>query len=380
MPIADPTKRLSTADAEKLAKLTKTISQAQSHFLGYPCSTLFDYSPLYPFLNYPLNNIGDPFRESAFRINTHEFEVDVIQHYAELLHTSTNEVWGYVTNGGTEGNMYAIYLARELFPKGVVFYSEDTHYSVAKILRMLHMRNIMIKSLPNGEIDYDDLRETLRIYRDVPPIIFANIGTTMKGAVDNVSRIRETLSALAIKNYYIHADAALSGMILPFVEHPQPFGFHSGVDSISVSGHKMIGSPIPCGIVLAKKMHVDRIARSVEYIGTLDTTVSGSRNGITPLFLWYAFKTQGNRGFKAIVQQCFDIADYAIEQLATLNIKAWRNENSITVVFPRLAAEIETNWQLAVQGDCAHIIVMPHVTHERINRFIEDIANNEASL
>ena len=42
------------------------------------------------------------------------------------------------------------------------------------------MRHIMIRSQPNGEIDYDDLRETVRIRRDVPPIVFANIGTTMK--------------------------------------------------------------------------------------------------------------------------------------------------------------------------------------------------------
>ena len=375
-------KELSPQDENKLAQLKQMMSEEQSRFLGYPCSTLFDYSPLYPFLTFPLNNIGDPFRESAFRINTHQFEIEVIEHYAKLLNTNTNRVWGYVTHGGTEGNMYAIYLARELYPDGVVFYSEDTHYSVAKILRMLHMRNIMIKSQPNGEIDYDDLQETLRIYRDVPPIIFANIGTTMKGAIDDIARIRNALSQLSIKNYYLHADAALSGMILPFVDEPQAFDFQSGIDSISVSGHKMIGSPIPCGMVLAKKSHVDRIARAVEYIGTLDTTVSGSRNGITPLFLWYAFKTKGDDGFKIIVQQCFDIADYAINELAKCHINAWRNKNSITVVFPRLASKIENEWQLAVQGDCAHLIIMPHVTRERIDHFIHDVkthSNNEAS-
>ena len=33
-------------------------------------------------------------------------------------------------------------------------------------------------------------------------------------------------------------------MILPFVDDPQPFGFDSGIDSIAISGHKLIGSPI----------------------------------------------------------------------------------------------------------------------------------------
>jgi histidine decarboxylase len=35
-------------------------------------------------------------------------------------------------------------------------------------------------------LDDGDREETLRIHRDVRPIIFANIGTTMKGAVDDL--------------------------------------------------------------------------------------------------------------------------------------------------------------------------------------------------
>ena len=144
--------------------------------------------------------------------------------------------------------MYGIYLGRELFPEGLVYYSEDTHYSVNKILRCLHVRNIMIKSCPDGRIDLEDLRETIRIHRDLPPIVFANIGTTMKGAIDDLLGIRQILDDLAIHQSYIHGDAALSGMILPLVDDPQPWDFDAGLDSISISGHKMIGAPIPCGV------------------------------------------------------------------------------------------------------------------------------------
>ena len=56
-------------------------------------------------------------------------------------------------------------------------------------------------------------------------------------------------------------------MILPF-DHPQAFSFAHGIDSISVSGHKMIGSPIPCGIVVAKRQNVERISVDVDYIST----------------------------------------------------------------------------------------------------------------
>ena len=65
---------------------------------------------------------------------------------------------------------------------------------------MLNVRNIMIKSRDDGEIDYEDLRETIRIHRDVPVIFMANIGSTMKGAVDDVQKVRGILDDLAVTN------------------------------------------------------------------------------------------------------------------------------------------------------------------------------------
>ena len=367
------------SDTEKqLLKSFFDLCEVESdHFLGYPCTREFDYSPLLKFLNFPLNNVGDPYETSNFHLNTHEFERDVLEFYRVLVDAPEKNTWGYITNGGTEGNMYGTYLAREIFPEGMVYYSEDTHYSVAKILRMVHARNIMIRSQPSGEMDYQDLAETISIHRDVPPIIFANIGTTMKGAVDNITRIKQIMKDKAINHYYIHADAALSGMILPFVNEPQAFRFTDGVDSISISGHKMVGSPIPCGIVLAKKSNVERIARSVEYIGTYDTTISGSRNGITPLFLWYAIKTRGMEGFKQIIKHCLQMAQYAVDQFNIAGLNAWRNKNSITVVFPRVNDDVLKKWQIAVQGDIAHLITMPHVEKRHINKIISDLLNTK---
>jgi len=358
---------------KKLDDFLTVCERQTNYFLGYPCNPEFDYSSLYPFLNYPLNNVGDPYEPSNIHFQTHEFEREVLAFFGKLLHAPTDNFWGYVNNGGTEGNMYGAYLGRELFPNGIVYYSEDTHYSVAKILRIVHAKSIMIKSQKNGEIDYQDLAETIHIHRDYPPIIFANIGTTMKGAIDDIAKIKQIIHAHDIHKYYIHADAALSGMILPFVDEPQAFRFSDGIDSISISGHKMLGSPIPCGIVLAKKRHVDRVSRAIEYIGSYDTTISGSRNGVTPLFLWYAIHTRGIDGFRQITQQCFEIADYAIHQFQTAGIKAWRNKNSITVVFPRIAPTALKRWQIAVNNNDAHLITMPHIGKKHIDNFLNAI-------
>lgn len=373
VPITWQNNGLTKQQQDKLDELLAVIAQASDQQIGYPATCQLDYSPLYPFLKYPINNIGDPFVSSAFRLHTHQIEREVLETFGQWLHAPSDDFWGYINNGGTEGNMYGVFLARELYPEGMVYFSEDTHYSVSKSLRLLNVRNIMIKSQPNGEIDYEDLKETIFIHRDIPPIVFANIGTTMKGAVDDVKKIKNIMKELAIPNYYIHADAALSGMILPFVIDPQPFDFSAGIDSISVSGHKLMGSPIPCGIVLAHKSNVDRIARSIEYVGTLDTTLSGSRNAITPLFLWYAINTVKYEGFKIMINACLEMAEYTVDCFKRESIKAWRNRNSITVVIPRPAIDVVNKWQLAVSGEIAHIITVPHVKKIHIEAIIKDI-------
>ena len=360
---------LTKAHLDALKRDFEELAQRQ---VGYPCNQSFDYSELTPFLEYTLNNVGDPFHDSNFRSNTHEIEREVIARFASLMHLEQEQAWGYVTSGGTEGNMYGIYMGRELFPNGVVYFSQDTHYSVLKILRVLNVRNIMIKSQENGEIDYEDLRETIRIHRDAPVIFMANIGSTMKGAVDDVQKVRGILDDLAVTNAYIHADAALSGMILPFVDEPQPYGFDAGFDSVSISGHKLIGCPLPCGVVLTKRDYVARIARSIEYVGVLDTTLPGSRNALTPLMLWYAFERLGMDGFRELVAEMLAVAEYAVERFGEFGVPAWRHKNSVTVVFPRPPAEVSRKWQIAPLGDIAHIITMPHVTREMVNEFVDD--------
>ena len=365
---------------DRLNKLEETISQEKKMFLGYPCNAAFDYSELYRFLSYPLNNIGDPYLASNYHLNTHEFELEVLEIFEELTQANKGETWGYVTNGGTEGNHYGLFLARELHPEGIVYYSQEAHYSIGKVLRCLRLPSIMVRSNKDGTIDCEDLKENLRLNRTKPPIICANIGTTMKGAVDDIEAIQSIFEELAINKKYLHADCALSGMILPFLKDTPAWNFSHGVDSLSISGHKMIGSPLPYGIVLAKQSYVNRIAENVEYIGSMDTTLTGSRNGIAPLFLWYAFKTVGLDGYGQRIESCMQTADYAIKKLSELGLNPWRHPYSNTVVFDRPSLTVIQKWQLASHGPISHIITMPHVSNQQINSLVADIrASQKAS-
>jgi histidine decarboxylase len=368
---------LHRSEQKQLDRFLKRLGRVAGREIGYPVAFDFDYSALAPFLSFSLNNAGDPFMPMTYLLNSHDFEREVVSFYAQLARAPEDQWWGYVTNGSTEGNLYGLYLARELLPDGIVYFSQDSHYSVAKNLHFLNMRHIMIRSQPNGEIDYEDLRETLKIRRDAPPIIFANVGTTMKEARDDIGVIRSILDDLAIENRYIHCDAALCGGYAAFLDPPPAWDFEDGADSIAISGHKFLGSPIPCGIVLARRAHVDRIGHSVAYIGSVDTSISGSRNGFTPLILWYAIRSLGHEGMKRRIEYSLETAAYAVEQFRQAGIEAWRNPQALTVVFQEPPRAIRDKWQLASANGYSHLICMPHVRRDQIDELINDIRIQE---
>ena len=126
---------------------------------------------------------------------------------------------------------------------------------------------------------------------------------------------------------------------------------------------------------MARRSHVDRVARSVEYVGVEDTTIMGSRNAFTPLLLWYALRTLRASGLRNIVDQSVEIADYAIEKLKEIGVEAWRNPNSVTVVFPRPPESLMEKWVIAPDREIGHIITLPPVDRNVIDSFVTDFAN-----
>lgn len=368
---------LNQADQQHLENYIKLANERSKYFIGYPIAQDFDYSALYPLLKLPLNNVGDPMIESTYDLNSRSLEQEVLSFFSNLFNAPKNNWWGYVTNGGSEGNLYGLYVARELYPNGIVYYSEATHYSVQKNIQLLNLKSIVIRTQANGEMDYNDLGEMLKMHRDQPVIILANIGTTMTEAKDDLSIIQELLRQSAIKSHYIHCDAALAGTYSALLDLKPGFDFTYGCDSLAISGHKFIGSPIPCGVVLVKKNYKERIGKVVPYIGTIDTTITGSRNGHSPIFMWYAIKKLGLDGLRKRAQQSLELAAYTTKKLNDNGYKAWRNPDALTVVFPAPCEEIRVKWQIATENGYSHIICMPGVTVEQIDEFVRDLISSE---
>ena len=60
---------------------------------------------------------------------------------------------------------------------------------------MYRMDSVQVATLETGEVDYDELEQKLRENVGRPAILNVNIGTTVKGAVDDLDRILDILKA-----------------------------------------------------------------------------------------------------------------------------------------------------------------------------------------
>lgn len=345
------------------------FKEYMKRFLGYPCNHGYDFSEIVDTFKFPLNNVGCPFSSSTYHLNTKSTEIDVLKFFAHLWGIDFEKIWGYITSAGTEGNLQGLYVGREHLGKECVFLtSKDSHYSIFKIAKLLCLDTKVIDTHENGEMNYDHFESTLSQTGERPVLINANLGTTMKGAIDNTREIYRILKKHnKHHNYYLHVDGALMGFVLPFLEIDLLFKAYA--HSISISGHKFLGCPFPCGVFMMEKRLLEKISQNIEYIGSNDCMISGSRNGHSPLFLKHIIDKRGYSGFKKDVEYSIDLAEYLVDKLPN----AWRNQNSLTVVFPKVSAKLIHKWQLASDGNISHVVCLPHVTKEQLDEFIKDV-------
>jgi histidine decarboxylase len=365
---ADPFE-LDMRTAADLDKLWQAVSDGRSTNIGFPGATDIDYSPLARFFTTLFNNVGDPWSDPAGEAHTKRFEREVLDWFGRLFDVPEGEHWGYVTSGGTEGNLAALHSARNRHPRAVAYYSAAAHYSISKSLQVLGIPAVEVAADVHGEMDYHDLSRLVAQHRHLPAIVIATAGTTVTEAIDDTDRIDAVLRSHGVLRRHLHVDGALAGLPLALDGRLR---LAAPVDSIAISGHKFLATPIPCGLVLTRgggRQH----GRLIQYTATLDTTITGSRCGQAALLLWYAIQRFGREGLHARAQRARELAAYATDRLNGVGWPAWRHEHAFTVVFPTPPG-LSERWTLSTTDGVSHIICMPGISRRQIDAFVADIA------
>ena len=351
------------------------IKDRTKFHLGYPYNLNFEYEDLSRFFKYSINNLGDPFDESNYGVHSRKFELEILEFFSKLW--KIDDYWGYVTNSGTEGNLQSILVARENFPDGILYASSESHYSIFKAAHFYRMEAKSIPTSYDGCMRLDLLRNEILKNEDKPVIINVNIGTTVKGACDNIDGVIGVLKQINIprNRYFIHCDGALFAMMLPFLERESKLSvdFTMPIDSVAISGHKFLGCPMPCGVMITRKNLMSNLMQPIEYLNSVDSTITGSRNGLSSLFIWNVINTKGIEGFKEDVKKTMENAKYLLKELRKRNISSFKNSLSSTVIFERPNKEFVKKWQLACTGDIAHVVVMPSIDKGKLDLFLKEI-------
>lgn len=366
---------------DRLLETEGRMRAAHQTHLGYPYNLSFGPGVPATLQHFLINNLGDPYVGSHYGSEVCGLEREAVSWLMRLWGCqNTDDYWGTIGASGTEGNIWGIYLGREALPDAVLIHSADAHYSIPKAARIQRIETVDVASNPQGEIDLAALEAAIAGLSGRPVILALTCGTTMKGAHDDIAGALDVLdrAGYGADQRYVHVDGALNAMVIPFLNGApgaiRP-SFEMGIDSISTSGHKMIGTPMPCGALVARRVHVDRIARAVAYLKSDDTTLMGSRNGHAVLSIWTRFFGHGYGGYAHDALTCSLKAQSLAEHLRASGRPVLCNPHGLTVVFDEPGADIVSRYQLACNKGLAHAIVMPNVTDDLLDRFVTDYLN-----
>ncbi|MFZ6035449.1 MAG: pyridoxal-dependent decarboxylase [Patescibacteria group bacterium] len=261
------------------------------------------------------NNMGSMSkRHKKYLGDTERSEQSLISMLVDLYGGIVGKWTGYMTTGATEGNLFAVWMARNYLNsnspggKACLLANSFTHYSVRKAADITGIKYIEMgvdrNRLSINPVSLENKIRSLSGMGYKAFIIPLTLGYTQTGANDDFRAISKTLSSLEKQlkiKCFVWIDAAINGLVLPFTRadfRPLRTG---GISLITLDFHKTGMCPIPSGIVLYEKNFRKYVSRKVAYLDHEDDTISGSRSGIAPTAALAIVKHLGRIGFKKYI-------------------------------------------------------------------------------
>ncbi len=375
----------------ELTRLAESITGRNRLQTGYPFDQETNLDGFYRWLldtglcNTTLCQVGSPWKSQWDCLNVDEIERKVVDFAAAAFGFPDDAYWGFVTNGGTDGNLHGIYFGRkELNAKSelppILYVSEESHYSLRKLGDVLSIDTRVVKAVPDGRMEIADFKRQLDASR--PALVAVAVGGTFKGAIDDQAAIREALAEVRPPASYIHLDVALFGGYLPWLGEPEAAKLvnqaRMGFDSIAVSGHKFLAANEPTGIFVCRGEILPHLnCAAIPYLNGSVPTVSCTRSGFDVLKLYWRIMTTRPEGFRAEAKHVFAMTAALEAALKKRGVPVYVNPWSTTVVFRRPADEVIHRYCLACQGGWSHVVVMQYFNDDLIERMADDIAGND---
>lgn len=258
-----------------------------------------------------------------------QVELVVLDWFKDMLGLPA-KAGGLLVSGGSVANLTALAVARHAalndeVQGAMVYFSEQTHASVDRALRLLGIPARQVRRLRTDNqlrLDVARLSEQIRKDRHAglrPFAVVANAGTTNTGAVDPMPEI----AAIAREHgLWFHVDAAYGGFAALTARGRKLLAGIEHADSVVLDPHKWFYCPYEAGCVLVRERrlmpetfrilpdYMRDVAREDREVNFCDYGVQLTR-GSRALKVWMSVKTYGARRLREIIDQCLDLTEYA---------------------------------------------------------------------
>jgi len=237
---------------------------------------------------------------------------------------------GLFVSGGSLANLTALAVARDVKLEGNldgarVYFSDQTHSSIEKALRVAGFRPEHIVKLPcdsEFRIVVAELAERVAADRATglrPFCVIANGGTTNTGAVDPLREIAELAKR---EGLWMHVDGAYGAASVISDRGREILRGIELADSLSLDPHKWLFQPIECGCVLLRDAamlkaayrilpdYLKDIHRNAQEVNPCDYGIQLTR-GFRALKVWLSLKVFGLDAFRAAITRGFELAEHA---------------------------------------------------------------------
>lgn len=386
------------------------------HNIGalYPKANSYAAEIYKSFVKYNSNHLGN-WSVTPPKNGTQQLEYEVVHKMINLYNATDQKLEGYLTSGGTEGNTYAIWLAKNYLLSKlklneiVLLKTGLTHYSIEKSAELCSIDSGDVGVSPSlWEIDQQNLRNTIleKVGDGKKGFIIAlTHGYTETGTNDNLEATIKTLEKLKKENesifFLVFIDASLAGLVLPFV-NPGYKPFKSPMVYAYITDfHKFLATPYPSGLVIYRSGLRKFIEKNIRYVDKLDNTIAGSRPGAPAPAVWASIHKYGKRDLAKIIKIQIKLKNYFIERITKIlpdtEIISDQLSLSCGIIFKSLKQKhlpknIEDKyWMHANKGKILmangklrsvilyKIFFLPQITKGSIDDFLKDIKKYKLS-
>ena len=278
---------------------------------------------------------------------TRDIERTLVNQVIDLFGGQADEFDGYVSSGGSESNLHAMWIGRNVlrnlrgYDEPIVIVAPNTvHNSIAKAADILDLARHSPRETPvvgvdlnsSWQLDPEALDEQINelVSNGIKKaIVVLNAGSTLNGICDETDVVSNILAQWETKadfQSFLHVDAAFGGWVLPFMKDRTLFhrfmdlGRNPRIATINVCFHKMALCPYDAGILLIRQPFLDRTRREVSNLTVgYEYTIRGSRSGATACGVWATINSVGRTGYEEIVSKCIALRDTLYDELAQLD-------------------------------------------------------------